>query len=140
MFSPYTMSYPLTIHQVSLVHTVHVYTIKAMVREATYTTPAKTEKEVLETFYEENIGVECNPRCGGCKCGRCPTGVKQMLIKDERDYALMHLERLGTEDDPLPYWETSQPWIRDKSELFDNKPAVLGVMHSTMRYVDKEPH
>ena len=80
--------------------------MKAMVREATYTTPAKTEKEILEFFYEENIGVECNPRCGGCKCGRCPTGAKQMLIKHERDYALfkslMHLEKLGREDDLGP--------------------------------------
>ena len=130
VFSPYTMSYPLSVHQVSNVNTVHAYTMKAMVREATYTTPAKTEKEILEFFYEENIGVECNPRCGGCKCGRCPTGAKQMLIKDERDYAhfksLMHLEKLGTEDDKGPYWETRQPWIREKSELVDNKPAVLG--------------
>ena len=51
VFSPYTMSYPLSVHQVSNVNTVHAYTMKAMVREATYTTPAKTEKEILEFFY-----------------------------------------------------------------------------------------
>ena len=40
VFSTYTMSYPMSFHQVSLGHTVHTYTMKAMVREATYTTPA----------------------------------------------------------------------------------------------------
>ena len=81
--------------------------MKAVVREASYTTPAKTEKEFLEFFHEENIGVECNPRCGGCRCGRCAIGAKQMSIKDEKDYeyfkSLMHLEEEGTVDDPGPY-------------------------------------
>ena len=84
-----------------------------MVKEASFTSTAKTDKEFLEFFHEENIGVECNPRCGGCKCGKCPTGAKQMSIKDEREYekfkSLMHLDEFGTEQDPGPYWVSNLP-------------------------------
>ena len=144
VFTPYMISYPLSVHPTTLTNTVHATTMKAVVREASYISPAKTEKEFLEFFHEENIGVECNPRCGGCRSGRCATGAKQMSIKDEKDYeyfkSLMHLEEEGTVDDPGPYWETLQPWIIDKKVLVDNKPAVLGVMNSTMRKLNKEPH
>ena len=66
-----------------------------------------------------------------------------MTIKDERDYenfkSLMHLDSKGTASDPGPYWVSSFPWIRDKTELIDNKPAVLGVMNSTMKKLSRDP-
>ena len=146
VFTPYVASYPLSVHRTANTNanTIHSVTMRATVQEATYTTPVKSEKELLEFFHLENIGVECRPRCGGCRCGRCPTGAKQMTIKDEKDYeyfkSLMHLEKEGTENDPGPYWETFQPWIIDKTDLVDNKPAVLGVMNSTLRKLNKEPN
>ena len=89
-FCPHITCVPKSVHlcttQASKTH--HTHTMKATVRHASYTTPLKTEKELLEFFYEENIGVECTPRCGGCRCGKCATGAKQMTIKDERDYSL----------------------------------------------------
>ena len=39
---------------------------------------ALTDKEILKFFKEESIGAECNPKCGGCQCGKCPLGTKQM--------------------------------------------------------------
>ena len=31
----------------------------------------------VEDFYKtENLGVECSPRCGSCRCGKCPFGGK----------------------------------------------------------------
>jgi hypothetical protein len=143
VFEPYVMSYPLSVHQTSVSETCCAKTMRAVVKEATYTTTAKTEKEFLEFFHEENIGVECKPRCGGCKCGKCPTGAKQMSIKDERDYekfkSLMHLDETGTEEDPGPYWVSTLPWTVEKSDLVNNKSAVLGVMNSTMRKLAREP-
>ena len=98
---------------------------------------------LLDDFKEESIGVECSPRCGGCRCGNCPTGSKQMTIKEEREYekfkALMQLDETGTDDDPGPYWRTSYPWTVDKNDLVDNKAAVLGVMNSTARKLEKDP-
>ena len=51
----------------------------------------------------------------------------------------MHLDSEGTSADPGPYWVSSLPWMKDKTELIDNKPAVLGVMNSTMRKLGKDP-
>ena len=56
-----------------------------------------------------------------------------MSIKDERDYnlfkSLMELDKVGTEEDPGPFWVSKFPWTVDKSELINNKAAVLGVMN-----------
>ena len=62
----------------------------------------------MEYFQEEAIGVECNPRCGGCKYGKFSTGAKQMTIKEEKDLehfkSLMYLDNVGTtKKDPGPY-------------------------------------
>ena len=35
----------------------------------------------IEDFYSiESLGVECTPRCGGCRCGRCPLGAKNYSL------------------------------------------------------------
>ena len=28
---------------------------------------------------------KCNPRCGSCRCGKCPIGGKQYTLKQERE-------------------------------------------------------
>ena len=80
-FTPHKTSIPSSVHQVHHSHLsrahIHTQTMRTIVREATYITPAKSEKELLEYFQEESIGVESSPRCGGCRCGKCPTGTKQ---------------------------------------------------------------
>ena len=140
------MSCPTSVHLVhhtSLTTVHHANTMRAMLKEAEYTTAARTDREFLDYFKEEVIGVECVPKCGGCKCGKCPSGTKEKSIKDEEEYqkfqSLMHLDKVGTEDDPGPYWVSSLPWNIDKETLVDNKAAVLGVMNSTKRKLDKDP-
>ena len=115
--------------------------MKSMVRQAMYTTPLRTDREILNFFDEEQIGVSCEPSCGGCKCGNCALGSKQMSIKEEREYesfkSLMYLDELGTEDDPGPYWRTEYPWTIEPEDLVDNKAAVSAVMRATERKLDK---
>ena len=44
----------------------------------------------VEDFYaRENLGIECRPRCGSCKCGKCHLGGKNMSLKEEREYKLI---------------------------------------------------
>lgn len=38
--------------------------------------------EIGDFFSIENLGVECTPRCGGCKCGKCPLGAKNYSLKE----------------------------------------------------------
>ena len=41
----------------------------------------------VEDFYAmENLGIECRPRCGSCKCEKCHFGGKNMSLKEEREY------------------------------------------------------
>ena len=40
----------------------------------------------IEDFYSnESLGVSCEPKCGGCKCGECPMGGKQYTLQQERE-------------------------------------------------------
>ena len=118
------------------------HTMRAVVRQATYTNSAKADRDFLDYFKEENIGTECNPRCGGCLCGKCPLGSKQMSLRDERKYerfkSCMEYDKTGTETDPGPYWRIAYPWDINKHSLPNNKPAVMGVMKSTVRKLKKD--
>ena len=135
--------YPLSVHEAAISSPSHARTMKVIVKEASFTATAKTDREFLDFFKEESIGVECQPRCGGCRCGKCPTGSKAMTIKEEKDYkkfqSLMSLDPLGTESDPGPYWVSELPWTVDKSKLANNRSAVLGVMKSTVGKLSKDP-
>ena len=81
---------------VSAVHlvlpTAHTATLRAFVKEVAFTNLARTDRELLDYFKEENMGAECNPRCGGCLCGKCPLGAKKMSLKDEREYEIFSLQ------------------------------------------------
>ena len=132
---------------VSAVHhvlpTAHTATLRALVKEVAFTNLARTDRELLDYFKEENIGAECNPKCGGCLCGKCPLGAKKMSLKDEREYEIfsskLSYDVKGTREDPGPYWRASYPWLLPKEDLIDNKPAVLGVMNATARKLSKDP-
>ena len=56
----------------------------------------------------ESLGVQCDPKCGNCKCGSCPIGGKSYSIKEERELKLIedNLEFKGT------HWEARYPWIQ----------------------------
>ena len=53
---------------------------------------------------EESIGAQANPTCGGCLCGNCILGGKQMSLKDEKSYNFffkgMRHNKEGTPEDP----------------------------------------
>ena len=41
----------------------------------------------VESFFEiEGLGVMCQPKCGGCRCGKCHAGGKEMTLKEEREF------------------------------------------------------
>ena len=117
--------------------------ISSQPRSATLVSSAKSEKEFLNYFKEDNIGVDCNPKCGGYRCGQCPIGAKPMSLKDEAEYerfkSNLSYEEHGTAEDPSPYWRTSYPWNIDQAELENNVGAVYCVMNATKRKLQKDP-
>ena len=140
-FTPIKVSCPTTSIQVDRSLTHHTKCMKAIVRQAVFTTPLQTDKEILNFFDEEQFGTHCEPRCGDCRCGSCVIGKRQMSIKDEKEYerfkSLMYLDVDGVEEDPGPYWRTDFPWTIEPDDLVDNKAAVLAVMRATEKKLSK---
>ena len=56
-------------------------------------------------------------------CGHCHPGRKNMSLKDEREYNL--IESNLTYLPEKERWLASYSWIRDPSDLPDNKPAAF---------------
>ena len=84
----------------------------------------------LEQFMSiESLGVQCDPKCGGCKCGTCPIGGKQYTLKEERELKMIeaNLEFKGT------YWITGYPWLMDPKLLPDNYAYALKRLEATER-------
>jgi len=106
-FDAMKLACPATAVQVDTPLPIQSTCLKAIVRQAIFSTPLKTDREILNFFDEEQIGIHCEPKCGNCKCGTCALGTKQMSLKDEREYkrfkSLMHLDVSGTDEDPGPY-------------------------------------
>ena len=88
----------------------------------------------IQDFYDiESLGVSCSPKCGGCKCGRCPIGSNPYTIREERELKLI--------DDGLKLdgntWYASYPWIRDPSDLPDNFTSAYAMLTSTEKRLAK---
>ena len=81
------------------------------------------------------LGIECNPRCGGCKCGKCSLGSKNYTIKEEKELAL--IEKNLHYDQEAKRWIAEYPWIRDPKDLPDNKKAAFAKLISTERRLAK---
>ena len=106
-----------------------------------------TEKTILdvsvsfvslsEFFTIESMGVECNPKCGSCRCGKCAIGGKNYTLKEERELALIK-NNLKFIDD---HWEVIYPWIKDPKCLPDNKcVAMKYLMKTEKRLMNDENH
>ena len=86
--------------------------------------------EVHDTFFQiEGLGVSCTPKCGSCKCGTCHPGGKPMSLKDESEYEM--IEKKVQFDVGKGRWMAEYPWIRNPSELRNNRKVALAVLQST---------
>ena len=95
-------------------------------------------KVKIDDFYNiENLGVECNPRCGSCKCGKCAIRSKNYTIKEERELAL--IEKNLSYDKQTNRWIAEYPWIKDPMDLPDNRKVALAMLASTERRLAKSP-
>ena len=91
----------------------------------------KSDREILNFFEYESVGIEGESKRNA------------MTLKDQREYQKfkenMVFDEKGTTSDPGPYWRISYPWEKPREAMPDNYAAVLGVMDSTTRKLDKNP-
>ena len=45
--------------------------------------------EITQFFDIENLGVQCIPRCGGCRCGSCSLGGSNCTIQEEKELQMI---------------------------------------------------
>ena len=65
----------------------------------------------LERFYNiEQIGIQCTPRCGNCKCGSCHPGGSDMTLKEESELELIENNLSYNEKERV--WTAAYPFIR----------------------------
>ena len=97
----------------------------------------KREENRLGKFIEgEEMGTETNPRCGSCRCGKCPVRGHTYSFKEEQELKIIQ-ENLEY-DEQNQCWRTSYPWIQDPSTLPDNYNAALSVLEKTERSLQKD--
>lgn len=78
------------------------------------------------------MGVEWNPKCGSCKCCKCPLGAKEFTLKKKNPDLIEKESELKAD-----HWIASYPWIRDPGSLPDNYIAVEKMFFSLERRITK---
>lgn len=89
----------------------------------------------IEKFFDiEGLGVECSPKCGSCRCGKCPIGGKDYSIKEEKELELIESGLTRKQH----HWEVRYPWIKDPESLKDNYHAAYGMLKSTEKRLTRD--
>ncbi|KAK4316629.1 hypothetical protein Pmani_012229 [Petrolisthes manimaculis] len=93
-----------------------------------------THKAIELFFKTEELGVDCSPQCGGCRCGKCSLN-GHLTLKEQREAKL--IEEGLHYDDSNERWVAEYPWIRDPRELPNNYPVVFARLLSTEKRLSK---
>ena len=84
----------------------------------------------------EQLGTMCDPRCGGCRCGKCPLKGHDYSFKEEQELQLIQ-SKLRYVPDP-GYWITGYPWVVDPWTLPDNYAAAYSTLCRTEKALEKD--
>ena len=93
-------------------------------------------KQTLPEFFElEQMGVQCIPKCGSCRCGNCAPSSGAMTLKVEVEFTMIH-EKLSHNIEKKRC-TFIYPWIKDPYFLSDNKNIVTVKLESTEKQISK---
>lgn len=84
----------------------------------------------------EDLGTEVTPRCGGCKCGKCPIVGHTYSFKEEQELEMINSNLRYDSDNAR--WVTSYPWTTDPQNLPDNYVAAMATLRNTERRLTKD--
>nr|XP_017209463.2 uncharacterized protein LOC108181536 [Danio rerio] len=99
-------------------------------------------RDFLEWWKWDSIGAACEPKCGGCRCGNCQPGGKEMSLAEERELELVKEGLTYVMEDKHsnePHWHAKYPWIQDPTSLPDNRRAVEATFLRTEKQLAKDP-
>ncbi|KAL3991581.1 G protein-coupled receptor kinase [Sarotherodon galilaeus] len=108
----------------------------------TLSTTATSSRDFLKWWRWESIGAACQPRCGGCRCGNCQPGGKEMTLAEEREMEIVRnglTYSTGDDHSSEPHWHAKYPWVEDPATLPNNRKAVEATFIRTEMKLSKEP-
>lgn len=73
-----------------------------------------TNLDFLDWWKWDSIGAACEPKCGGCRCGNCQPGGKEMTHAEERELEVVRKGLTyvtGDHHSKDPHWHASYPWL-----------------------------
>nr|XP_043874409.1 uncharacterized protein LOC122764147 isoform X1 [Solea senegalensis] len=103
---------------------------------------AASNREFLEWWHWDSIGAACEPKCGGCRCGNCPPGGKEMTLAEERELEIIKgglTYKKGDAHTAAPHWDAKYPWTVDPASLPNNKGAVQACFLRMEKQLSREP-
>jgi len=85
----------------------------------------------------EELATGSNPKCGGCRCGKCPSVGHTYSFKEEQELKLIQDNLTYNESESC--WYTRYPWLVDPGQLPDNYHVALATLRSTEATLLKDP-
>ncbi|XP_033975580.1 uncharacterized protein LOC117473794 isoform X2 [Trematomus bernacchii] len=105
-------------------------------------TVSTSKESFLKWWQWDSIGAACEPRCGGCRCGNCQPGGKEMTLAEERELEVVKdgLTYVMSDDHSRePHWHAKYPWLEDPASLPNNRGAVEATFLRTEKQLAKAP-
>ena len=85
------------------------------------------ESKILNFIQGEELATHIVPKCGGCKCSKCPLPGHTYSFEEEAELKLI---RDGLKyDESARAWTARYPWKKDPYSLPDNRYAVLAAFY-----------
>ena len=88
-------------------------------------------------FNSESLGTIVEPKCGGCKCSRCPVPGSKYSFKEQREYDIIQKNLFY--DEEKKRWYTEYPWLCKRSILPKNEKIALQSLISVERNLSRNP-
>ena len=87
-------------------------------------------------FRAENLGTEVMPKCGGCRCGKCPIPGHTYSFQEEQELQMI---RQGlTYDSEKCVWTATYPWLVNRDALPNNYQAAFAILKRCEKSLDKD--
>ena len=97
----------------------------------------KTSMSEVESFIQgEQLGTAINPKCGGCKCAKCPIIGHTYSFQEQQELDLIRTNLCYDEENKR--WITKYPWIKDPDTLPDNYFSALATLKSCENTLSKD--
>lgn len=77
-----------------------------------------TDSNIINFVVGEELGTEVLPKCGSCKCSKCPIVGHTFSFQEEQELLMIRSGLWYDEDNKR--WVAKYPWIVDPKTLPDN--------------------